>query len=717
MNLHIVHPVRCSKGKFQLGLNWLGVLLALMSFSIQAATNCTVRLPVTGAWTYTTNSQDGINWTAPDFGETGWSNAAPAPFYIETDPLPVPKNTSLPARADGGPMSTYYFRTTVEIPVVSNVLALQCAAFVDDGVVLYLNGVEVQRLGITNHPVTYDTSADRFVYNVTGPDTFTIAGDLLTNLVAGINVLAAEVHQQSAASSDVVFAAAMTVVEQVKVIRGPYLQNGSATNITVRWRTDVPTSSLVRYGTNLNDLSAAAMIPGPNTNHEVRLSDLLPDTKYFYAFGGVGGCAEDLAGGDARHFFITAPLPGVAKPTRIWVLGDSGTANIHQINVRNAYEAFTGPRHTDLWLMLGDNAYNLGLDSEFQTGLFNIYTNLLPNSVLWPALGNHDTAFSTAHVDTYPYFDVFTLPKNGEAGGVASGKEHYYSFDYGNIHFICLDSVTSLRATNGPMYAWLTNDLAHNRADWTIAFWHHPPYSKGGHDSDISTEMTGMRRVFLPALERGGVDLVMTGHSHSYERSYLLDGHYGFSTNLADCMKLNSGSGRENESGAYDKPAFGPVANQGTVYVVAGSSGQASGGALNHPTSFLSRNNLGSLVLDVNTNRLDVRFIRETGAVVDHFTIRRGISPVDTNHLSITGVCHDAQGHSRVTWNGLGGKRYRLSYRDGNLNGPFTDLILPPGLEVNTGRTNQITPQSFLDDFTLTPPRPAARFYRIRQLP
>ena len=288
--------------------------------------------------------------------------------------------------------------------------------------------------------------------------------------------------------------------------RGPYLQNGSHTNVTIRWRTDMETDSRVRYGTNLATLNFTNDVATSLTDHVVTVTGLLPDTKYFYSIGSV---ATTLAGEAANYFFVTSPLPGMVKNTRVWVLGDSGTANNYQINVRDAYENFTAARHTDLWLMLGDNAYASGLDFEYQYSLFDIYTNMLRKSVLWPTLGNHDTAQATAFVDTYPYFDIFTLPKNGEAGGVASGTEHYYSFDYANIHFICLDSMTATRATNSAMYLWLTNDLASSTSKWTIAYWHHAPYTKGSHDSDVETELIEMRQVFLPVVEQGGVDLVL----------------------------------------------------------------------------------------------------------------------------------------------------------------------------------------------------------------
>ncbi|MSU59600.1 MAG: metallophosphoesterase family protein [Pedosphaera sp.] len=514
-------------------------------------------------------------------------------------------------------MLTYYFRTTFNVANAAAISSLTFSNLIDDGAIFYLNGVEIQRVGVSNTNVTYTSLANRTVSDATTFEIFFISGDVLTNLVTGNNVLAAEVHQAAATSSDIVFGSALIGSTGVSLTRGPYLQNGYHTNTTVRWRTDANVVGRVSYGTNLASLDLSKDELTSTNEHEVRLVNLLPDTKYFYS---VGTAATTLAGSNANHFFLTAPIPGTRKATRLWLIGDAGTGTANQIAVRNAYETFTGARHTDLWLMLGDNAYSSGTDAEYQAKVFNVYTNLLRKSVLWSTLGNHET-YSVNPNGNHAYFDIFTLPKNGEAGGFASTTEHYYSFDYANIHFICLDSMESTRATNSAMFIWLTNNLANVTADWTIAFWHHPPYTKGSHDSDTETELVEMRQVFLPVLENAGVDLVFAGHSHCYERTFLLDRHYSVSAGMNATNKLNAGSGRENGTSAYEKPEGGLISHQGTVYSVVGSSGQATGGALNHPAMYLSLNNLGSMVLDISSNRLDAKFIREDGTTNDYFTI------------------------------------------------------------------------------------------------
>src|SRR5947207_8048779 len=416
----------------------------------------------------------------------------------------------------------------------------------------------------------------------------------------------------------------------VSVKRGPYLQTGTPTSVTVRWRTDVSTDSCVRYGTSLSSLTGQTCASTSTTEHTVKLSSLSANTKYYYS---IGTSAGSIAG-DSTYFFLTAPGTGTTKATRIWVLGDSGTNDSSARAVRDAYYNYTGSRHTDLWLMLGDNAYSDGTDSEYQTALFDTYPTMLRKSVLWPTFGNHDSHSADSSSQSGPYYDIFALPKSGEAGGVASGTKAYYSFNYANIHFVCLDSTDSNRSPSGAMLTWLKSDLAANTQQWLIAYWHHPPYSKGSHDSDSETELQQMRQYANPILESYGVDLVLGGHSHSYERSYLLDGHYGSSSTLTSSMIKDSGNGHDDGDGAYEKPvALTP--HKGAVYTVAGSSGHTSGGSLNHPAMYISLNVLGSLVLDIYGSRLDAKFLNSSGSVKDYFTIKKDLG-TSTFDFSLT---------------------------------------------------------------------------------
>ncbi|MCG8459896.1 MAG: hypothetical protein MI919_26750, partial [Holophagales bacterium] len=120
-----------------------------------------------------------------------------------------------------------------------------------------------------------------------------------------------------------------------------------------------------------------------------------------------------------------------------------------------------------------------------------------------------------------------------------------------------------------------------------------------------------------PILEKHGVDLFLAGHSHSYERSFLLHGHYGVSDTLEPSMILDAGDGREDGDGPYRKARRG----QGMVFVVAGSSGKLATGKLEHPIMVESYMTLGSVVVDIDGPRLDLAFVTADGEVADQFTL------------------------------------------------------------------------------------------------
>jgi acid phosphatase type 7 len=466
---------------------------------------------------------------------------------------------------------------------------------------------------------------------------------------------------------------------EAAVTRGPYLQKGTPTSVVVKWRTDVSTDSRVRFGSSPTSLTSFADNTTVTTQHEVSVTGLTPDTLYYYS---VGSTTATQAGGDTNHFFVTFPPAGNAVPTRIWVLGDSGTANASATAVKNAYLNATGTRHTDFWLMLGDNAYSSGTDTEYQNAVFNMYPTMLRKSVLFSTRGNHEA-------DANVYYNIFTLPANGEGGGLPSGTEAYYSFDFGNIHFICLDSFGTTRSATGPMATWLDNDLAATTRDWIIAFWHHPPYTKGSHNSDTEADLIEMRQNLVPILENGGVDLVLCGHSHSYERSFLIDGHYGLSSTFSASNVKDGGSGRD--ATPYQKPA-GLTPRAGAVYTVAGSSGQTSGGTLNHPAMFISLNVLGSVVLDFQTDRLDLSFLDSTGVVRDYFTITKGTvtptAPAAPQNLAASG------GNAQVslTWNASSGATSYNVKRATVSGGPYTTIAnVTTTSHVDTGVVNGTT--------------------------
>lgn len=602
------------------------IALLLLAMISHAATDTLI--PFGDTWRYLDNgSEQGTGWR--NSIRTGWSTGPAQLGYGDGDEATVVDCSlgSPGSCSSGNNFITTYFQRVFTCSNPASYIYGRIRLLRDDGIIVYLNGTEIFR---NNMPAGSVGSQTRATSAIASSDESTI---LLANfdpalLRTGNNILSAEIHQSSPSSDDISFDLELQASTTGFVTRGPYLQMPSTNRITVRWRTSAPTNSRVRYGTSLANLSSSASKSALTTEHVVELTALSHSTKYYYS---IGTSAETLAGGDATHFFYTHPPVGTDRAVRVWVLGDSGFANDDARNVRDAYLNFTGSTHTDLWLMLGDNAYDSGLDSEYQPAIFDMHPTMLRKSVLWPTLGNHDGISADSPTESGPYYNIFTLPRSAESGGVASGSEAYYSFDFANIHFICLDSHDTNRSVNGLMYNWLENDLAATNQDWIIAFFHHPPYSGGTHNSDDPDDsggrMVDMRERFVPLLEEGGVDLVLAGHSHSYERSHLLDGHYGYSNSLTSAMILDDGDGRPLGDGAYIKRGIGPQSHRGAVYAVAGSSADISESPISHhPVMYIYMKILGSMVLDINGNRLDARFLNDDGTSLDTFTIQKVVA-------------------------------------------------------------------------------------------
>ena len=489
-------------------------------------------------------------------------------------------------------------------------------------------------------------------------------------------------EQQEAAATAPTQAAVIADAERPARL---FLQQISSNSAIIKWRGSADQACIAKASDNLS--SQAQCLPAHDTesNHrEVRFAKLTPDTQYHYSVGGFT---------DRTTRFHTAPESGQLPAdgnTHIWIIGDSGSTSYEHPKdtfpfagkskaVMDGYLHYNSTHNNeplDLFLMLGDNAYVDGTDDQWQKAVFEIYTGLLSQAPLWPTIGNHEMGgvdfdipeqgiifgsggSTSADPNSYmsmdnrvpsrvPYLDIFTLPTKAELGGVPSGTEQYYSFNYGNVHIVSLDSQLSARdeGQRAAMKEWLIADLSSNNQHWTLVIFHHPPYSKSSHDSDTEPSMEmgidqpiiSMRQEFTPVFEDYGVDLVYSGHSHAYERSYYLNGHRGdaITFDAAKHAELNPagepaiGYGDE----AYSQVSVGSQRDDKVVYSVAGSSGfvNLGEGKLDHPAHSVQKNDpqgrhgleeMGSVVVDAGATELTARFINEKGQVLDTVTIVR----------------------------------------------------------------------------------------------
>ncbi len=300
------------------------------------------------------------------------------------------------------------------------------------------------------------------------------------------------------------------------LLRYPYVQQVTMTSALVVWTTSEDVTSEVRFGTDSslgsNVVATSQQFIEPEIPDEVsltyyvhvaELSGLQPGETYGYTVlsGGI-----DLTLDDSLSFRTDS---GPGDPTlSLLVFGDSGTGGNNQLGIRNAMSG----RDFDLAIHTGDIAYGYGTYRQLEDYFFAVYKDLAARMPFFPSLGNH--GYLT--LNGQPYLDTFYLPENAPQ---PAHRERYYSFDYGPVHFVALDTeVWGGFFGWGPadldeMSAWLEQDLAATQQSWKFVYFHRPPYSS----SNIPVEYDPGK--IVQVLEQYNVDLVLDGHDHVYART------------------------------------------------------------------------------------------------------------------------------------------------------------------------------------------------------
>lgn len=386
--------------------------------------------------------------------------------------------------------------------------------------------------------------------------------------------------------------------------RQPYLQMQTQNSITIKWQTPKYEIGSVDYGEGLHVSEKEVQ-----KKHSITLTGLKSDSCYDYKVN-----SESLKIDNSNRTFCT--LNTKKELERVWVVGDTGENSNNQKKVYKSMLSYVDNNLSkiDLWLLLGDNAYTSGTQKQYNKQLFNAYKELVKQKTIWAVIGNHDAR-------RFAFYNIFEFPTKGESGGVASTSEKYYSIDEANFHLVMLDSETEDRSANGKMAQWLRKDLAQNKKNWTIVAFHHPPYTAGSHKSDNPHDSGGrmkeMRENFTPIFDEYGVDLVMSGHSHVYERSKLIVNHTGDSKTFDPSLHV-----KEESLNCYIKPLV-KTANSGVVYIVNGSGSKADSGDFNNPDLPIGYSIPGSVMLEITPTTLSEKFITENGEIQDSFIIKK----------------------------------------------------------------------------------------------
>lgn len=303
--------------------------------------------------------------------------------------------------------------------------------------------------------------------------------------------------------------------------RLPYVQAVDSSRATVLWRAEAAASDSFRYrlagGAEWVRLPVTRgdTVSRPDgsmtADRHVRLEGLPPATTVEYQVF----VADSVVG---PYRFRTAPTADSASRVRVLAFGDSGWGSRAQVVLASLMER----QSWDLAVHTGDIAYDNGTERDFTLRHFNVYRELLSGTPFFVSTGDHDLRTRGGE----PYDRAFEWP-NPQPGG------RYYAFRWGRVQFVSLDTSDEtlagrrLRDGRGDQLPWLRAVLDSAQrdpaVDWTIVYTHAPFYSGatglGGHGSDIQ-----LRRHVESIFLQYGVDLVLSGHDHHYQRSHPVRG-------------------------------------------------------------------------------------------------------------------------------------------------------------------------------------------------
>ncbi|MGB9596188.1 MAG: purple acid phosphatase family protein, partial [Candidatus Poribacteria bacterium] len=275
-----------------------------------------------------------------------------------------------------------------------------------------------------------------------------------------------------------------TLSESINVY--PYLQNVTKDSITIMWETNEPTIGTVNYGES-KELGKSLSDQSPQKIHEIKITGLDAGKLYYY----------QVSYNDTKlpiSFFKTSP-PDMTKTFRLAVYGDSRS----NITNHSKVAKLILDSNPDLIINTGDLVTNGDVYEQWKNEFFMPLRDVIDHIPIYTCIGNHER-------NSPNYYNYLSLPNN----------ESYYSFDYANAHFICLNTISELYDESSPQYKWLIDDLEKNKdGKWIIVFFHSPLFR-----AHRTRGIEPQRYVWQPIFDKYGVDIVLNGHDHNYTRIY-----------------------------------------------------------------------------------------------------------------------------------------------------------------------------------------------------
>jgi hypothetical protein len=363
------------------------------------------------------------------------------------------------------------------------------------------------------------------------------------------------------------------------LLRAPYLQGLARDSVLVVWDAPGPDAPQVDFGPTL-EYGRTAEAVSEGTRRVAVLRGLKPGSQFYYR---VRAGSRVLAGGaDCSFRTDRGPRRGAFA---FFVTGDIGSEGGEQ--APTAASVLRAVPKPEFALLTGDIVYKRGRSADYDPHLMHPWQDLLSQVCAWPALGNHDWKSDPETNFRHEWY----LPHN----------EHYYSFEWGDAHFIALDTRDGEIYEPDAQVHWLEQDLeAHRGADWTFVYYHHP-----GITCTYKGNETSVIHRFLPLFDRYQVDVVFNGHAHTYERLFPLRGGVPVDT---------------DQDPHYVDP-------NGTLYIVTGAGSQVKEGKPTRmcgPTAFFKDETILWTQVVVDGARCTIRSIRSADdSLIDEVTITK----------------------------------------------------------------------------------------------
>lgn len=273
----------------------------------------------------------------------------------------------------------------------------------------------------------------------------------------------------------------------VLVARGPYVQRVDAQSARVVWRTNIPESSNLSYSDGVNNFTVQD--PVLRTDHSVLIGPLPSLARITYTL--------NYPKPKSGNF---ATCSGSPANLALDAAGDMGGGSPQETNIANLIAA----DHPDLIAAMGDDVYPTGSDKDYPARFLSPYASALAGSAFFTTFGNHE------------YYSLGASDARRTWSQPASKSS--FSFDCSGVHIAVVDNYQPY----GPgtaQYNWLASDLAATTQPWKIVVMHVPPYN-----SSTAGPWPGSAGVLDPLFEKTGVQLVLSGHAHNYERTKVING-------------------------------------------------------------------------------------------------------------------------------------------------------------------------------------------------